>query len=106
MAQRVFFLNNLKPGVDPGAYEAWIRERDYPVARKQDAISSYVVTRIDGAVSEGDESPYQYLEVIEITDIEAYRAGLKGNPEFELLLSEWSEYVGESVMVYGEVIDG
>jgi hypothetical protein len=92
--------------VDPAAYEDWIRRRDYPVARAQEAISSYVVTRVEGSVSGPDPSPYQYLEVIEITDIEAYRAGMDGNPEFEELLTEWAEFVGESIAVYGEVIDG
>jgi hypothetical protein len=106
MAQRVFFLNNLKPGVEPADYEEWIRTRDYPIARKQEAISTYVVTRVTGPLSDGEVSPYQYLEVIEITDIEAYRAGMDGDPEFDQLMQEWSQYVGESVAVYGEVIDG
>lgn len=106
MAQRVFFLNNLKPGVDPAGYEDWIRRRDYPIARKQEEISSYVVTRVEGPLSGGAASPYQYLEVIEITDIEAYRAGMDGDPEFDQLMHEWSQYGEESIAVYGEVIDG
>jgi hypothetical protein len=106
MAQRVFFLNTLKEEVDPAAYEEWVREVDYPVARRQPAIRSYVVTRIDGHVTEGGELPCQYLEVIEVTSIEEYRASLEGNEELEALLREWATYVGRSVAVYGEVIDG
>jgi hypothetical protein len=105
MAQRVFFLNTLKDGVDVAAYEDWVRRRDYPVARAQPAISSYVVTRLDGHVVEGTGLPCQYLEVIEVTSIEEYRAGLDA-PELAALLDEWREYVGGSVAVYGEVIDG
>ena len=103
MAQRVFFFNTLHDSTDLAEYEDWIRRVDYPIARKQDAINSYVVTRIDGFVSGAGESPYHYLEIIEITDIEAYRA--IDNPEFKQLLEEWSTYVAESVMVYGEVIE-
>jgi hypothetical protein len=106
MAQRVFFLNSLKEGVDPAAYEQWVQEVDYPVARRQPAISSYVVTRLDGHVTEGGELPCQYLEVIEVTSIEEYRASLDGNVELEALLREWAQYVGKSVAVYGEVIEG
>jgi hypothetical protein len=106
MAQRVFFLNTLKEGVDPAAYEQWVQEVDYPVARRQPAISSYVVTRLDGHVTEGGELPCQYLEVIEVTSIGEYRASLDGNVELEALLREWAEYVGTSVAVYGEVIEG
>ena len=74
MAQRVFFLNTLKEGIDPAAYEEWVQKVDYPVARRQPAISSYVVTRLEGHVTEGAELPCQYLEVIEVTSIEEYRA--------------------------------
>jgi REDY-like protein HapK len=105
MAQRVFFLNTLKDGVDVTAYEDWIRQRDYPVARAQPAILSYVVTRLEGHVVDGSELPCQYLETIEITSIDEYRAGLAA-PDLAALLEEWREYVGESVAVYGEVIDG
>jgi hypothetical protein len=106
MAQRVFFLNTLKEGVNPAAYEQWVQEVDYPVARRQPAISSYVVTRVAGHVTGGGELPCQYLEVIEVTSIEEYRASLDGNVELEALLREWAEYVGESTAVYGEVIEG
>ena len=104
MAQRVFFLNTLKEGVDTAAYEQWIRARDYPVARAQPAIREYLVTRVDGHVVEGGELPCQYLEVIDVTSIEEYRAGL-GAPELAALLDEWREYVAESVAVFGEVIE-
>ena len=57
MAQRVFFLNTLKDGVDTAAYEEWIRRRDYPVARAQPAILSYVVARLEGHVVDGAELP-------------------------------------------------
>ena len=104
MAQRVFFLNRLHDGADPDEYEAWIRRVDYPVARAQDAITSYTVTRIEGPLSGEGASPYDYLEVIEITDLDAYRA-LGELPEFKQLLHEWSQYVAEAEMIHGDVIE-
>ncbi len=104
MAQRVFFLNRLDEGADPEEYEAWIRRVDYPIARAQGAITSYTVTRIDGTLSGEGESPYDYLEVIEISNLEAYRA-LGDLPEFKQLLQEWSQYVAEAVMIHGDVIE-
>src|SRR5438105_15062192 len=98
MAHRVFFLNRLHDGADPAEYEAWIRRVDYPVARAQEAISSYTVTRIEGTLSGEGESPYDYLEVIEIRDLDEYRA-LGSLPEFERLLQEWSQDVGEAVTI-------
>jgi hypothetical protein len=103
MAQRVFFLNRLHPGTDPAEYEDWIRRVDYPIARAQGAILAYTVTRIAGTLSGEGTSPYDYLEVIDITDLDAYRA-LGAKPEFQQLLAEWSQYVAEAVMVHGEEI--
>ncbi len=103
MAYRVFFLNRLREGADRDEYEGWIRRVDYPVARAQGAITSYTVTRIDGAL-DGTASPYDYLEVIEVTDLESYRA-LGSLPAFEQLLQEWSQYVAEAVMIHGEVVE-
>jgi hypothetical protein len=104
MAQRVFFLNRLHEGADRDEYEAWIRRVDYPIARAQGAITSYTVTRIDGTLTGEGASPYDYLEVIEITDLDAYRA-LGDLPEFKQLLQEWSQYVAEAEMIHGDVID-
>lgn len=105
MAERVFFLNTLREGTDQNEYEEWIRRVDYPVARRQPAIESYVVTRLDGLVAGEGSPPYQYLEVIEVTSVDEYRAGLSGNDEMESLLREWSGYVESSVAVHGVVVE-
>lgn len=104
MTERVFFLNRLRDGVAPEDYERWIREVDYPLARSLESIRSYVVTRLDGTL-DGGPSPYGYLEVVEITDLAAYRAELSSGPDSEAFAKEWSSYVGESVAVHGEVIE-
>jgi hypothetical protein len=106
MAQRAFFLNRLREGVDPGDYERFVREVDYPFARALPTIQSYVVTRLDGLLQGEGEPPYQYLEVVEITDVDAYRASLDpAKPEIKEFFDQWSSFVGDSLMVYGEVIE-
>lgn len=104
MAQRVFFVNKLRPGVDPADYEEWVRQVDYPIARAQGAILAYTVTRIEGTLSGEGSSPFSHLEVIDVTDIEAYRA-LGSRPDFQELISEWSQFVEEAVMVHGTIIE-
>ena len=106
MAQRAFFLNRLRPEADPGEYERFVREVDYPFARRLPTIRSYVVTRLDGTIAGEGELPCDYLEVVEITDIDAYRASLDpADPEVKAFFDQWSAFVGDSVMVYGEVIE-
>lgn len=102
--QRVFFLNTLKPGVDPKDYEEWVRTVDYPIARGQSAINSYVVTRLTGHLGGTGDLPCQYLEVLEITDIDEYRTVGDTSAEFRRLMAEFNDYVGTTVAVYGDVI--
>jgi hypothetical protein len=103
MAYRVFFLNKLRAEADPIRYEAWIRETDYPTARRHPSILRYEVTRLAGTLE--DESPTtDYLEVLEVTDIEEYRQAL-ATPEFKQLLEEWSTFIASSETLHGAVID-
>ena len=103
MGYRVFFLNKLREGVEPEAYERWVREIDYPTARRDPSVIKYEVSRLEGTLS-GDRASIDYLEVLEITDIAAYRQALQ-TPEFKTLLEEWSEFVASSEAIYGEVIE-
>ena len=105
MTQRVFFLNTLREEVTQSDYEHWVRTVDYPIARRQAEINSYVVTRLDGHLSGDDPLPCQYLEVLEVTDVDDYRAMMGSSAEFKGLMDEFSKYVASTVAVYGEVID-
>ncbi len=99
----VFFLNKLREGVTGENYEQWVREVDYPTARALKTIKSYVVARTP-ATLEGAPSPYDYIERVDVTDIEAYKAELAGAPGMEEFFAQWSSRVGESVAVYGDEI--
>lgn len=103
MTHRVYFLNRLLPGVDPADYEEWIRRTDYPIARASPAILSYDVTRIDGTLDGTGAPSIAYLEVIEVTDIEEYRA-VGSTPEFVALLAEWATFVELAEALHGPVV--
>ena len=64
------------------------------------------MTRLDG-LFEGGDAPYDYLEVVEITELEAYRRALdpSGSPEVRAFFEQWSSFVAESLVVFGEVIE-
>lgn len=104
MTHRVYFRNKLLPGVAPADYESWIRARDYPVARACRPILSYDVTRIEGTLQGTEEPAIHYLEVIEVTDIDEYRAAAS-TPEVAELLKEWATYVELDEAVHGPVIE-
>ena len=98
----VFFLNRLRPGVTGEDYERWVREVDYPTARSLKTIKSYVVARMD-ATLDGQAPPYDYVERVEITDIDDYRGEL-ARPEMGDFSSQWSSRIGESIALFGDEI--
>jgi REDY-like protein HapK len=104
MATRVFFLNKLATGVDRSDYERWVRERDYPTARAIPSIRSYDVVRLDGPLREGDV-PYDYVEVVEVADLDDYRADLAALPGRDEFVDELRGFVGEAIAVYGTTIE-
>ena len=98
----VFFLNRLRPGVKGEDYERWVREVDYPTARSLDTIKSYVVARTASTL-DGAAAPYDYVERVEITDIDDYRNEL-ADPKMGDFGQQWSGFVGESIAVFGDEI--
>jgi hypothetical protein len=100
----VFFLNKLHSGVSPAEYEEWVSTVDYPTAHSIPSIREYTVCRIEGLL-EGDEpAPYQYVERVLITDLDAYRQDLK-DPRLEDFGKQWSSRVAESVALHGTMIE-
>ncbi len=67
----VFFLARLRPGVEAAAYEQWVRSFDYPTVQSIPSIISYKTHRIAGPLRQAKEH-YDYIEVVEVTDIDAY----------------------------------
>jgi hypothetical protein len=98
----VFFLNKLRPGASSADYERWVQEVDYPTARALPPIRSYVVAKMASTL-DGQPAPYDYIERVEITDIDDYRAAL-ADPSMTAFANEWSSHVGESVAIFGEEI--
>ena len=94
-----FFLTKLKKEVKAKDYEKWVHASDYPTAKKMKSIKSYKVHRINGAFM-GDKV-YDYVEVIEITNLEDYGKDLNSD-NGKKLLAEWSNYIGDSVTIHGE----
>jgi hypothetical protein len=100
----VFFLNKLRDGVSRESYEQWVRAVDYPTARALKTITSYVVAKTPTTL-EGAPSPHDYIERVEVTEIDAYRQELANAEGMDEFFEQWSAHVGESVAVFGEEIE-
>lgn len=92
MAETIFFLSRLKPGVDPAAYEAWVEAVDYPRVRTYTAILEYAVLRVESSFS-AEPPPFDYLERVVVTDFNEYQAERAAKPGRAEFLEQLGSFV-------------
>ena len=100
----VFFLNKLHSHVTAAAYEGWVRNVDYPTAATIPSIVEYRVARLEGLLEGDGSTPYDYIERVLVTDLDAYRRDLK-DARLEDFGKQWSSYVARATAVYGSMIE-
>lgn len=100
----VFFLTRLRKGVAPADYEKWVREFDYPTAKSIPSIISYRTHRIAGPYREAD-AHYDYIEVVEVTNIDDYRRDLEELPQAQELRRQIIEYLEPSDSYWGHRVE-
>jgi hypothetical protein len=110
MAERIFFLNKLREGVSSDQGDRFLLERDIPMGRSIPAITSYVVTKLEGQVFDAQGAPFDYLDVVEVTSVADYHAAiaeLEKTDEWHEFVAEWEAHVDtdRSVAVYGTVLE-
>lgn len=89
----VFWFSDLKAGADAAAYERWVQQTDYRLANEVACVKHYRVHRIEGPAEPGGNCPFDYIEVLEVTDIDAYRAALKDHPAIRQIIAEIGQFV-------------
>jgi hypothetical protein len=96
-----YVINTLKPGVDPAAYETWLREYDYRVAKTLPGIISYTTFRIEGPIHNApDGAAWRYIERIEIRDLVQYQKDLASPAGQELLRQLYETYCDRSKTIH------
>ncbi|MEH0194659.1 REDY-like protein HapK [Caulobacter zeae] len=71
---RIVALFNLKPGVSVADYEAWAKERDLPTVNGLKSIDKFEVFRSAALLGTDAAPPYQYVEIIDVADMDAFGA--------------------------------
>lgn len=100
----VFWMSRLKPGVTAADYEKWVREFDYVKAKALSSILSYRVYHLRDSFLEDGRKPFDYLEVIEVTDLDTYRHQLAEHPAAQAIAEAWGNYVELVHSLSGEFI--
>ena len=73
---RIIVLFNLKPGVDIAAYTAWAKDVDIPGVNALGSVDRFTVHRATGLFGSDAPSPYQYIEVIDISGMDGFIADI------------------------------
>ena len=72
----IVVLFNHKPGASVSEYEQWARDRDIPKVRSLGSVSDFRVLKMGNLLGTETASPYQYCELIEVPDMDAFFADL------------------------------
>lgn len=67
---RIVVLFNLKADADRSAYENWARTADTPTVNALPSVSSFTVHRAIGLLGSDTPSPYEYIEVLDVTSMD------------------------------------
>jgi hypothetical protein len=97
-------LFNLKGGVEPSVYEAWAKSTDLPIVRGLDSIGSFSVYRATGLLGSDENPPYQYIEVINIGDMERFGEEV-ASETMQRVAAEFQEHADAPLFLMTESID-
>ncbi len=100
----VFWFSKLKPGVDPAAYERWVQQTDYRLAQGVATIEHYRVHRVGGPMEGAGRLPYDYIEVLQVRNLEDYRAAMERDPAIQRIIAEIGAFVDSVGSAWGTVI--
>lgn len=88
---KIIVLFDLKPGVDPADYEEWARTRDVRNVRALGSVTGFSVHRATGLFGSDDPPPVQYVEIIDVPDLEAFTADVT-TEAFQALAAPFGDY--------------
>ncbi len=95
-----YVINTLKPGVEPAAYEKWLREYDYRVAKTLPGIISYKTFRIEGPIHGVENVGWRYIERIEIRNMEQYQTDIASPAGQELIGQLYEHYCDRTKTIF------
>lgn len=100
--EAVFFLNRFRQGADQKAYEKWVKEVDYPTCKRHfKSIVSYTAFKVKAGSLK--DSPYDYVEHLDLTSKEEYEKDMQ-KPEAKTLMDEWSRYIESAIIIFTDPI--
>jgi hypothetical protein len=73
---RIIVLLTLNPGKSHDDYLAWAKSTDLPTVNAFKSVAAFELFKADGLLN-GDPAPYDYVEIIDIADMDLFRTETK-----------------------------
>ena len=101
----LFWLTKLHPGTDLRAYEAFVRNADYPRVATFPSVKRYRVHRITGTLTGEAPPPFDCIEHFEVSDVAAYQVDRERAPGREAFRRELYSYLQVALPLRTEPIE-
>ena len=94
----------LQPGTDPQAYEEWARQTDLPIVRDLKSVSGFELYRVAGLLGSEEAAPFEYVEVIDVTDMEQFGADVAADT-MRRVAAEFREFADNPVFMLTQSVE-
>lgn len=98
-------LFRLQAGTDPQVYEDWARQTDLPVVRDLPSVDSFSLYRISGLFGSDAPAPYDYVEVIDVSDMTQFGADVSTDV-MARVAAEFRQFADNPVFMLSESAEG
>lgn len=97
----IVVLFNLKPGASRDDYENWARATDIPNVNALGSVSSFSVLRTTGLLGTDAPAPYEYVELLEVADMDALGADI-GSETMQRIAAEFQAFADNPAFMLTE----
>jgi hypothetical protein len=97
----IVVLFNLKAGKSKSDYEAWAKATDLPTVNSLKSVDSFKVFRANGLLGSAATSPYQYIEILEINDMDGLFADI-GGPVMQKVAAQFQDFADNPIFIVSE----
>ena len=94
----IVVLFNLKSTASITDYEVWAKAKDMPTVKSLSSVSDFRVLKMGNLLGTETTSPYQYCELIEVPDMNAFFADL-GNEAVKAGAKMFSEFAESPLFI-------
>lgn len=100
---RIIVLFNLKAGVDAAEYENWAKSSDIPGVTGLPSVNGFTVHKATGLLGSDAKSPYHYMEIIDIKDMDPFLADIS-TEQFQKMAAPFQDFADNPQFILTEDI--